>query len=204
MAREAAREDRRRLKNRTQDSEGRPEGRSRRAEKGCRKEIKLMEKSLQETYAPTNQCFGCGPANEKGLRIRSFVKAGPASKGAETEEELVCEFTPEAHHLAFPGVLNGGICGALLDCHSNWAAAYHLMTKAGTGVLPCTVTAEFAVTLKRPTPMSGPIHLSAKVIEWTSDRATVEATITAGGKVTATCRGIFVAVKEGHPAFHRW
>jgi acyl-coenzyme A thioesterase PaaI-like protein len=153
-----------------------------------------VEKSLQETYAPQNQCFGCGPANEKGLRIRSFARG----------DELVCEFTPEPHHLAFPGILNGGICGALLDCHSNWAAAYHLMKKAGTEVLPCTVTAEFAVTLKRPTPMSGPVHLSAKVVESTDDRATVEATITAGGKVTATCRGIFVAVKEGHPAFHRW
>ena len=160
-----------------------------------------MEKSLQETYAPNNQCFGCGPANEKGLRIRSFLKA---TVGGEGETELVCEFTPEVHHLAFPGVLNGGICGALLDCHSNWAAAYHLMRKAGTGALPCTVTAEFAVTLKRPTPMSGALHLSAKVVESTSDRATIEATITAGGKVTATCRGIFVAVKEGHPAFHRW
>ena len=30
---------------------------------------------------------------------------------------------PEPHHLAFEGVLNGGICGALLDCHSNWTAA---------------------------------------------------------------------------------
>jgi hypothetical protein len=32
----------------------------------------------------------------------------------------------------------------------------------------------------------------------------VEATVEAGGKTTATCRGVFVAVKEGHPAFHRW
>ena len=36
------------------------------------------------------------------------------------------------------------------------------------------------------------------------DRATVEATLSASGKVTATCRGEFIAVKEGHPAFHRW
>ncbi|NBX75534.1 MAG: PaaI family thioesterase, partial [Proteobacteria bacterium] len=30
--------------------------------------------SLQETYAPHNACFGCGPANSKGLRIRSFAQ----------------------------------------------------------------------------------------------------------------------------------
>ena len=36
------------------------------------------------------------------------------------------------------------------------------------------------------------------------DRATIEGTLTAAGKVTATCRGLFVAVTEGHPAYNRW
>ena len=61
-------------------------------------------KSLQETFAPNNRCFGCGPANEKGLRIRSF----------EEGDELVCDWTPEAHHVAFEGIVNGGIIGSLL------------------------------------------------------------------------------------------
>ncbi len=153
-----------------------------------------MESSLQDTYAPENMCFGCGPKNARGLRIKSFVQG----------DEVVCEWRPEPHHLAFPGVLNGGICGALLDCHSNWTAAYHLMRKAGVASPPCTVTAEFDVKLKRPTPMDAPLVLRAKVVESEADRATVEATLSANGKVTATCRGIFVAVKEGHPAYHRW
>src|SRR5262249_39437149 len=117
---------------------------------------------------------------------------------------VVCDWKPEPHHLAFPGAVNGGICGALLDCHSNWTAARHLMKAQGADVPPCTVTAEFAVKLKRPTPIDAILHLSAKVVESSTDRATVEAEITANGKVTATCRGVFVAVKEGHPAFHRW
>jgi len=91
----------------------------------------------------------------------------------------------------------------LLDCHSNWAAAMHLMKAGGLETPPCTVTAEFAVKLKRPTPLA-PLHLTARVVEATGDRATVEATIESGGKVTATCRGVFVAVREGHPAYHRW
>ena len=45
-------------------------------------------KSVQETYAPNNRCFGCGPANDKGLRIRSFEQDG----------ELVGEWHPEPHH----------------------------------------------------------------------------------------------------------
>jgi acyl-coenzyme A thioesterase PaaI-like protein len=150
--------------------------------------------SLQERYAPENRCFGCGPANEKGLRIRSFPEG----------EQVVAEWRPEPYHQAFEGVLNGGICGALLDCHSNWTAAYHLMNTAGASSPPCTVTADFHVVLKRPTPMDVPLHLSARVVESAQDRAVVEASLTANGKVTATCRGTFVAVKEGHPAYHRW
>lgn len=150
--------------------------------------------SLQETYAPGNVCFGCGPANPHGLHIRSF------SKG----DEVVAEWKPEKKYEAFPGVLNGGIIGSLLDCHCNWTAAYHLMKQAHAQGVPCTVTAEYAIKLVRPTPTDDSVFLSARVVDSTNDRATVEGTLTAGGKVCATCRGVFVAVKEGHPAFHRW
>jgi len=150
--------------------------------------------SLQDRYAPNNKCFGCGPANAQGLRIKSLVSG----------DEVVADWRPQPHHLAFDGVVNGGICGTLLDCHSNWAAAWHLMQKAGAEAPPSTVTADFHVTLKRPTPLDSMLRLRARVVESTSDRAVVEASIEAGGKVTATCRGTFVAVPEGHPAFHRW
>ncbi|MEO7328239.1 MAG: hypothetical protein ABI193_06660 [Minicystis sp.] len=62
------------------------------------------------------------------------------------------DFTPEPYHDAFPGMLNGGIIGTLLDCHSNCTAAHHLMKAAGTDVLPCTVTADFRVSLRKPSP----------------------------------------------------
>jgi acyl-coenzyme A thioesterase PaaI-like protein len=150
--------------------------------------------SLQDQFAPESRCFGCGPANAKGLRIKSYVGDGG---------EIVADFTPEEHHEAFPGMLNGGIAGALLDCHSNWTAAFSLMKQRGEASPPCTVTADFHVTLKRPTPLA-PLRLRAHVVESTGDRVIVEATLEAAGKITATCRGTFVAVKEGHPAFHRW
>jgi acyl-coenzyme A thioesterase PaaI-like protein len=155
----------------------------------------MTSKGLQDQYAPQSICFGCGPANPKGLRIQSRVQG----------DRVVADWTPEPHHEAFPGVLNGGIIGALLDCHSNWTAAWHLMNKTGASQPPCTVTADYSIQLKRPTPTNGPVHLEAWVIESPSDdRAVIEATLTAGGKVCATCRGTFVAVKPGHPAFHRW
>lgn len=153
--------------------------------------------SLQERYAPHNTCFGCGPSNPKGLHVRSFVSGGP-------HDELVCTWRAEEHHEAFPGMLNGGIAGALLDCHSNWTAAHHLMKARGLETPPCTVTADFHVVLRRPTPVTGDITVRAHVASTEGDKVVIDATLEAGGKVTCTCRGTFVAVKEGHPAYHRW
>jgi acyl-coenzyme A thioesterase PaaI-like protein len=150
--------------------------------------------SLQQEYSPNSICFGCGPANEKGLHINSFPDNGA----------VVAAWHAEPHHQAFPGMLNGGIIGALLDCHSNWTAAYFLMKRDGKDRPDCTVTADFHVKLLRPTPSDVPIHLRANVVESTENRATVEAELIANEKVCATCLGTFVAVGEGHPAYHRW
>lgn len=153
--------------------------------------------SLQERYAPDGRCFGCGPANERGLRVRSHPSAADP-------EELVATWQPEPHHEAFDGVLNGGIIGTLLDCHSNWTATHHLMQRRNADRPPTTVTLEYAVRLRRPTPSTGPLHLSARVIESTGDRAVVAARIEADGQVTAESTGTFVAVRPGHPAYDRW
>jgi uncharacterized protein (TIGR00369 family) len=154
----------------------------------------MSEKSLQEKYAPNSTCWGCGPANLDGLHIRSFAKNG----------EVIAEWKPQRRHEAYAGTLNGGVIGTLFDCHCNWTAAYHLMTRAKADSPPCTVTAEYTVKFLRPASTGGPVFLSANVVDLTDNRATVEGTLTAGGKICATCRGVFVAVKKGHPAYHRW
>lgn len=154
----------------------------------------MSVQSLQDRYAPSSRCFGCGPANERGLRIKSRVEG----------DGLVATFDPEPHHEAFPGVVNGGIIGALLDCHSNWAAAHAIMQARGLDTPLCTVTAEFSVKLRRPTPLGPTLRLSARAVAIEGDKVNVEATLEADGKVTATCTGLFVAVKEDHPAYHRW
>jgi acyl-coenzyme A thioesterase PaaI-like protein len=101
-------------------------------------------------------------------------------------------------------MLNGGIIGALLDCHSNWAAVHHFMKmRALDEAVPC-VTADYSIKLLRPTPTSGPLKLRARVVSTDGDKAKVEAELEAGGKICATCQGTFVAVKPGHPAYHRW
>ncbi len=151
--------------------------------------------ALQDRYAPHSRCFGCGPANDKGLRIKSIVHG----------DEVVADFVPEAHHEAFPGMVNGGIVGALLDCHSNWTSAHALMLARQESTPPCTVTADFHVRLKRPTPLDGTkLQLRARVVSIEGHKVVVSASLEANGKVCATCDGTFVAVEEGHPAYHRW
>lgn len=154
----------------------------------------MQTPSLQDRYAPNGVCFGCGPANPHGLHIKSRVEG----------DLVVADWKPEAFHLAFEGYVNGGIIGVLLDCHSNWAATYYLMKNQGLQKPLGTVTANYCVSLKRPTPMNQLLHLESRLSEIKSDRATIDTTLSVEGKVTVMFNGTFVAVREGHPAFDRW
>jgi len=152
-------------------------------------------RSLQERFAPKGRCFGCGPANELGLRIQSRE----ADDGT-----VVAEWHARPEHEAFDGFVNGGILGTLIDCHSNWTAVAALMARDGTDVAPSSVTSEFSVRFRRPTPSHRPLRLVGRAIDVAFDRVTVETTIEVDGTRTAIGRATFVSVKPGHPAFGRW
>src|SRR5712691_9535974 len=102
----------------------------------------MAEQSLQEKYAPENSCWGCGPSNREGLRIRSFAKNG----------EVVAEWQPQPKYEAFPGVLNGGIIGTLLDLRPRVSSNGRPPSSCNDSRPPCTVTAEYSIKLLRPPP----------------------------------------------------
>ncbi len=52
--------------------------------------------------------------------------------------------------------------------------------------------------------MGSTLIVKGEVTEIGDDRANVKMSLSADGEVCATGTGLFVAVKEGHPAFHRW
>lgn len=153
-----------------------------------------MQDNLQDLYAPNGVCFGCGPKNVLGLRLKS-VPSG---------DSVVADWTPRKEHVAFEGFGSGGIISVLMDCHGNWAAAYALMRSKGLPSPPGTVTAEYTVRFLKPTPIDRPWHLKAWATEVDGDRAYVSGELKVEGAATATMSGLFVAVKEGHPAFGRW
>jgi acyl-coenzyme A thioesterase PaaI-like protein len=154
--------------------------------------------SLQEQFAPATRCFGCGPANTDGLQVGSHE----AVDGRDGE--LVAWWRPKPHHAAFENVLNGGIVGTLLDCHGNWTAAMRIMRDRGLDRPPGCVTAEYAIRLRRPTPIDRELGLRAWPVSVDEDRVVVDGEIVVDGIITATCRGTFVAVGPDHPAYERW
>lgn len=150
-----------------------------------------QQQSLQHYYASESICFGCGPANSQGLHVQSFVK----------QDRVIADWYPQKHHQAFPGILNGGIIGTLLDCHANWTAAYHLMQYQQLERPPCTVTADYQVQLLKPTPVDEWLHLQAWVTVSELSRVTVKANLEVKNQVYDTLRGVFIAVEPGHPAY---
>ena len=149
---------------------------------------------VQMKHAPNSICFGCGPANSEGLQIKSY----PIENG------LRMTFETDDAHQAYPGMINGGIIGTLLDCHGNWTAAIAIMESRNETEPPCTVTAKYSVKLRRPTPHGVPLEITSQVESLDGDRAEISMKLTANGELCAQGDGLFVAVKEGHPAWHRW
>lgn len=150
--------------------------------------------SVQARYAPDSVCYGCGPANPGGLHLESH----------EEGETLVASWQADTVHEAFPGYVNGGVIGTLVDCHGNWAATLALMRLLGRDRPLPTVTAELAVRYRRPTPSRDPITLRARVTAVDDRSATAEVVVEAGGVECATGMARYVAVGPGHPAHDRW
>jgi acyl-coenzyme A thioesterase PaaI-like protein len=112
---------------------------------------------------PHNHCYGCGPQNPNGLRIKSHWSGEGLS---------VAEFTPEPYHCAGPEhFVNGGLLATLIDCHCVCTAAAAAYRDAGReiGSKPdfFYATLRLAVEYLRPTPMGETITLEASIIAQT-------------------------------------
>jgi acyl-CoA thioesterase FadM len=56
----------------------------------------------------------------------------------------------------------------------------------------------------RPTPYGKTLHFTARIITLTENKAEVEMDLFSEDNHCAKGKGLFVAVKKGHPAYHRW
>ena len=137
---------------------------------------------------PDNLCYGCGPHNQGGLRIKSYWEG----------DESVCVYRPERHHSAGPPqFLNGGIIATLIDCHSVCSAIAHAyrMEKRPMGSAPhiWCATANLNVTYLRPTSLEIPVTLRARIAEFGPKKTLLECRLYSNSEECA--RGEVLAVR---------
>ena len=137
------------------------------------------ELSIQDRLFPDMTCFGCGPANPKGLRIKSYARDGV----------VTAQFESWPEHDNGLGFLNGGIISTVLDCHSA-AAVLHEADQRGWGQLPGAqlpyVTAGLDVRYRRPAPLLEPVELRAVLRSADEAEMTVDVELWADAKVRAS------------------
>lgn len=149
---------------------------------------------------PDFTCYGCGPANDDGLQLESYV--------GEDGETLVATVDPdERFNAGAPDVMYGGLVASLLDCHSVWAtitAAYHADGRSlGSRPRIPYVTARLCVDYERPTPLDRPIHLEAWVDGAAGAKTTVQSRLGPDGRTTATGEVVAVRVDPDDAGDHR-
>jgi acyl-coenzyme A thioesterase PaaI-like protein len=133
--------------------------------------------SIQERLYPSLTCFGCGHANPRGLKLRSFLDDGV----------VTARFTPWPEHDNGMGYLNGGIISTILDCHGGAAviAEAHRREWFTAGLPLSYVTAGLDVRFLRPTPLRETLLLRAKLLEASESAMTVDLEAVWDGKTRA-------------------
>lgn len=150
-----------------------------------------VEAPAFQDLIPANHCFGCGPGNPQGLRLKSRW-SGP--------REAQARFRAEAHHCAgSPRYVNGGIIAMLIDCHGICTAIADAYRQAGRrvgeGETLNYVTGGLEVSYRRPVPIDAEVTVHARVAEATGRKSVVECTLLVDGQSCAT--GKVVAVRVG-------
>jgi acyl-coenzyme A thioesterase PaaI-like protein len=110
-----------------------------------------MTTALNEELLKGNSCFGCGPDNPEGLRIRIF------RDGARTDR-LVGVYRPRVTMGGFPQIVHGGLQFTALDCMAGWTM---LVLRNPGKMIPLTKSA--TTRFHRPARLGAELALSADV-----------------------------------------
>lgn len=137
-----------------------------------------------------NHCYGCGPDNAGGLRIKSYWSG---------DNESVCHFTPLPNHSAGPALyVNGGIIATLIDCHcvcTAIAKGYRLAGReVGQGEAIWFATGRLEVDYKYPVRIDREITLKAEIVEVAGKKTILRCVVLSGNAVCAEGRVIAVRV----------
>lgn len=130
-------------------------------------------------HSAQNRCFGCGQANETGLRLEFFLREGG---GVVTRPTVPDRF--EGH----PGYLHGGVIATLLD---------EAMSKSARARGLTTMTRKLEVDYLRPVLSGAPLRVEGRVTKSEGRRHWIEAEIRdAEGTVLAHGKGLFMEARK--------
>ncbi len=126
-------------------------------------------------HSASNRCFGCGPANQNGLRLEFLL----ADDGSVVSLPVV----PSAFD-GHPGYLHGGIIATLLD---------EAMSKAVRAKANPSMTRKLEVDYLRPVPSGAPLRIEGRVVRNEPRKHWAEARIAnEKGIVLAEGKGFFI------------
>jgi len=145
--------------------------------------------SIQDQMRIENLCYGCGPENPDGLRIKSHWEG----------EETVCTYQPRREFMAGPRhVLNGGIIATLIDCHSICTALSWIYKNEnrpiGSEPRVWCVTGSLEIQYLRPTPIADPVVLRARIESSEGKKTMVACVLSSGGIERARARALAIRV----------
>ena len=151
--------------------------------------------AVQDTYGDRFQhCWGCGPKNESGLRLKTY----PSLDGTS----CISKITPARQYTGgVPANLFGGMIAMIFDCHGTASAAWFAHQNKGLDLREETVigrfiTARLEVDYKSPTPIDEEITVVSRLEELGERKAIVTMEMTVVNQVRAKAKMVAVAVKD--------
>jgi acyl-coenzyme A thioesterase PaaI-like protein len=144
---------------------------------------------MPDRQPSSRSCFVCGRENPVGLKAKwdRHPEAG----------EIRGNVTVPEHFNGYPGIVHGGIVGALLD-----ETAGRTMLMDG-GFEDLMVTARLDVVYRRPTPTGTPLRLVGRLLRRAGARAEAEAELLLpDGSVAA--RGTVLLARPPEDITARW
>ena len=134
-----------------------------------------------------NHCFGCGPANETGLRLKFILD--------KEQKRFICRFRLQNRFVGPPGHAHGGIIATILD---------EAMGKVNKLRNVIALTGKMEVTYLKPVPLAKPL-----VVEGWEVRVRGREHINAAeirnldGEVLASSKGKFIEI-DPHRMFAKY
>ena len=142
-----------------------------------------------QDYMPGDVCFGCGTANDKGLKIRSYWDGDVAR----------CDWKPQTHHQGWAGLTCGGVISSLVDCHCIATAMATAIKNEGRPLDSephyLFATGNLNITFLKPTSIDANMRLEAQVTRIKNEKKyTVECNVFVGDEQTAKAEVIALLV----------